>query len=450
MLTPDSFQTHTLRQNQRGAAIQRILAAAIQAVEPQSAVQRFVHREGSTLWVDDRPYPLEKAGRILLLGLGKAALGMALPLIELLSDLAPSGLLIPKAIPSAGDLPENLALQPGGHPIPNENSLLAGQKALALASNLGKNDLLICLISGGGSALMSAPRNGISLGDLKQLTAALLACGARIDEINALRRRLDRLKGGGLARVASPARVASLILSDVVGNPLETIASGPTAPDPTTREDAFRILEKYHLVNQIPPAIQRALQNAPETPKPGEAIFERVQNVLVGSNRLAAQAALEQARHEGFETVFLGDDWQGEARDVAHTLCKTLKTSDLNPPFCLVAGGETTVTLRGQGRGGRNQELALAAARPLSEIPGKMLVTLATDGEDGPTDAAGAVVDDRTLARGLELGLDPASFLADNNAYAYFDALGDLLRPGPSGTNVNDLAFLFSTAQPGL
>jgi hydroxypyruvate reductase len=379
---------------------------------------------------------------------------MALPLLELLSDLTSGGLLIPKTISNlagqASDLLQNLQIQPGDHPIPNENSLLAGQTALALASNLGENDLLICLISGGGSALMSAPRDGISLGDLRQLTAALLACGARIDEINALRRRLDLLKGGGLARMASSANVVSLILSDVVGNPLETIASGPTAPDPTTREDALRILEKYHLVNQIPPAIQRALQNAPETPKPGDALFERVQNVLVGSNRLAALAALEQAQREGFKTAFLGDDWQGEARDVAQDLCQTLKNSDIKPPFCLVAGGETTVTLRGQGRGGRNQELALAAVHPLSELPGKMLVTLATDGEDGPTDAAGAVVDSHTLTRGLEHGLAPASFLADNNAYPYFDALGDLLRPGPSGTNVNDLVFLFSTAQPGL
>jgi hydroxypyruvate reductase len=302
---------------------------------------------------------------------------------------------------------------------------------------------VICLISGGGSALMSAPQPGVSLSDLRGLTSALLACGARIDEINTLRRHLDGLKGGGLARLAAPAKVVSLILSDVVGNPLEAIASGPTAPDPSSRADALGVLEKYDLTAKVPQAILDILKTAPETPKPGDGLFERVQNVIVGSNALAAESALSQARSEGFHPQLLGNDWQGEAREVARELSQRLIQSPLPRPFCLIAGGETTVTLRGNGLGGRNQELALAAVRELAGRRDTLLVSLATDGEDGPTDAAGAVVSAESLQRGLDQGLSPETFLDDNDAYHYFSALEDLLKPGPTGTNVNDVTFCF-------
>lgn len=441
MLQPQSFQTHTLSRHPRGGAIGRILAAAIQAVEPGEAVRRFVHRDGDALIVDGRVYPLEGIGRIRILGLGKAAQAMSLSLADLLADHSPRGLLIPKQAPVHP--PGGFDLQPGGHPVPDENSLRAGQKALELASGLGADDLLICLISGGGSALMTAPSPGLVLDDLRGLTSALLACGARIDEINSLRRHLDRLKGGGLAHAAAPARVVSLILSDVVGNPLEAIASGPTAPDPSTRADALGILETYGLAGQVPAAVLSTLRAAPETPKPGDRLFERVQNVIVGSNALAADAALRQARREGFEVLALGDDWQGEAREVGRELARRLEACPLPRPFCLAAGGETTVTLRGSGQGGRNQELALAAVRALAGGRESLLITLATDGEDGPTDAAGAVVGADSLQRGLALGLSPEAFLEDNDAYHYFAALDDLLRPGPTGTNVNDLVFGF-------
>ena len=366
---------------------------------------------------------------------------MTLPLAELLSDLTPRGLLIPKQAPAK---PLNgFEIQGGGHPIPDEASLQAGEKALQMMQDLDKNDLLICLISGGGSALMSAPHPGVSVSDLRELTSALLACGACVEEINTLRRHLDRLKGGGLARQAFPARVVSLILSDVINNPLEVIASGPTAPDPTTRTDALRVLDKYHLREIVPASILQALRNATETAKPGNGLFAHVRNVLVGSNLLATKAALEQAKSEGFQTHLLGNDWQGEARDVAQELCNHLKHSPLPRPFCLVAGGETTVTLRGQGCGGRNQELALAAVQELAGLPDVLLITLATDGEDGPTDAAGAVVSGDTLQYGQALGISVQACLDDNDSYGYFSALGDLLKPGPSGTNVNDLMFCF-------
>jgi hydroxypyruvate reductase len=441
MLQPQSFATHTLSRHPRGEAITRILCAAIQAVEPGTAVRHFVQRAGDALVIDGRDYPLEKIGRIRILGLGKAAQAMTLPLADLLSDRSPRGLLIPKQTPV--HTPGGFDLQPGGHPVPDGNSLRAGEKALELAGGLNENDLLICLISGGGSALMTAPPPGVSLADLRGLTSALLACGARIDEINTLRRHLDQLKGGGLARLAAPARVVSLILSDVVGNPLEAIASGPTAPDPSTRADALGVLEKYDLTGKTPQAILDILKTAPETPKPGDGVFERVQNVIVGSNVLAAESALSQARSEGFHPQMLGNDWQGEAREAARELSQRLIQSPLPRPFCLIAGGETTVTLRGNGLGGRNQELALAAVRELAGVRDTLLIPLATDGEDGPTDAAGAVVSAESWQRGLDQGLSPETFLDDNDAYHYFSALEDLLKPGPTGTNVNDLTFCF-------
>ncbi|MBN2146424.1 MAG: DUF4147 domain-containing protein [Anaerolineales bacterium] len=424
-----------------GEAVARILSAALQAVDPGNAVSRYVQRVGNTLMVNGHPYPLENTGPIRVLGLGKAAQGMAEALVERLNGFPCQGLLIPKHPPAQAL--SNFAVFPGGHPLPDQRSLLAAQQAARFVSGLPEDALLLCLISGGGSALMASPLPGVSLADLQALTALLLQCGARIDEINALRRRLDQLKGGRLAKLSAPARVISLILSDVVDNPLEAIASGPTAPDPTSCADAMEILEKYSIREQAPQSVLAALETAAETPKPGDPLFARVQNLVVGSNVQAVQAAVRQAQTEGFTARSLGSHWQGEARLVAAELSRILKSAADPRPFCLVAGGETTVTLQGSGRGGRNQELALAAVQELAGLPNIMLVTLATDGEDGPTDAAGAVITGETFQRGQRAGLHPAAYLSDNNAYAYFLALSDLLKPGPTGTNVNDLAFLF-------
>ncbi len=446
-MLPEHFLTTTLRQHPRGASVTRILAAAIQAVEPGRAAQKYLSE-----------HPLPSASRICVLAVGKAAIPMTRAVFE--TTKVTAALVITKHAEQTGLTPATVLV--GGHPVPDSRSLQAGEAALGFVSGLRADDLLLCLLSGGGSALMTAPRPGLTLDDLQSLTRQLLACGARIDEINTLRRHLDRVKGGGLAQAASPARVLSLILSDVVGNPLEAIASGPTAPDPSSRADALRVLAKYGLTESVPAAILQTLEHAPETPKPGDALFTRVENVLIGSNALAAQAALQQAETEGFYPQFLGDSWQGEARQVAKTLCKRLK-DETRRPVCLVAGGETTVTLVGQvsdlsamptsagqvrdlshnhALGGRNQELALAAARELDGLPNVMLVSLATDGEDGPTDAAGAVVTGETAQRARALNLDPDEFLERNDSYHFFAPLGDLLQPGPSGTNVNDLTFL--------
>jgi hydroxypyruvate reductase len=461
------FFTHSLR-DQRVA---RILAAALEAVDPDAAVERYLASN-----------PLPPARQIFALGLGKAAVPMTQALSRF-TDLARALVITKHASPPGF---EPATVMESGHPLPDARSLAAGQAALDFVSSLREEDLLVCLISGGGSALMTAPV--IPLEDLQALTSALLACGARIDEINTLRRHLDRVKGGGLV-AATKARVLSLILSDVVGSPLEAIASGPTAPDPTTREDALAVLEKYNLLSanlreltlssydisedwrRLADSVLQSLRINVETPKPSETLFSRVQNVIVGDSSLAIQAALKQAHDEGFHAESLGSDWQGEAREMGVTLAQKLRVTNNREshPYCLVAGGETTVTLNTislsgdadpersetkskdgrrsrratiPGKGGRNQELALAAVPELAGLENTMLISLATDGEDGPTDAAGAVVTGDTLQRAQSLGLDPADYLARNDSYTFFDKLDDLLKISPTGTNVNDLVCL--------
>jgi len=434
------IETAALQHHSRENDIAKILSACLDAVEPGNAVRRFVKREKNLLYIDSQIYNLNEFEQVTVLGLGKATEAMSLALLDVLAPHPSRGLLIPK---QAFDSPASgFDVSPGGHPIPTGASLIAGDKAFDLASSLTEHDLLICLISGGGSALMTSPHRGLQLENLQALTKSLLACGARIDEINTLRRHLDRVKGGGIAKSAHRARIASLILSDVVGNRLEAIASGPTAPDPSTREDALNVLKKYDLADKASTAILHFLKNTPETPKPNDVLFEQVQNVLIGSNLLAAQAGLNMAKTLGFQTEFLGDTWQGEARETAKELCEHFK-HNYPRPFCLIAGGETTVTLRGNGRGGRNQELALAAAIEMNGLKNAMLITLATDGEDGPTDAAGAVVTGETYLQGEQLGLNARAFLHQNDSYSFFESLGDLIKTGPTGTNVNDLTLLF-------
>jgi len=425
------FATHSLKDPR----ILRILSSTLQAVDPAGAVKKHLPKLN---------------GNVYGLGIGKASIPMLTALAE--SYPLSGALAISKHVSS---LNSNLfPILLGGHPIPNFDSLNAGQRALEFVSVLKEDDTLVCLISGGGSALMTAPHEGISLEDMQALTSMLLSCGARIDEINTLRRQLDRVKGGGLARVTK-AKVISLTLSDVIGNPLEAIASGPTYPDPTTKEDAIAILNKYGIEKQVPHSIVDFLETEsllPHSQKFSSGIH--VQNIIIGDNRLASIAAVEQAQREGFDAGILTNELQGEAREVGVMLAKTMKDelSKRKRPFCLILGGETTVTLRlrsgqalkGDAKGGRNQELALAAVNELRDVENVVLISLATDGEDGPTDAAGAVVTGESARRGERLGLFAADYLSRNDAYHYFHKLGDLILTGPSGTNVNDLVFLFA------
>ncbi|KAF0107330.1 MAG: hydroxypyruvate reductase [Anaerolineaceae bacterium] len=465
MIPAERFLTASLRAAPHGARVTRILSAALEAADPAAAVGRAVSLEGNRMRVASREYKIRKGGRILAVALGKAAAPMADALAKILGGRLSAGLVITKHAPAISPFPihhSQFTIIEGGHPVPDERSLEAGRRIMEMLSGLTADDLVICLISGGGSALATAPVDGVTLAELQSLTSALLACGAGIDEINTLRRHLDVLKGGGLARLARPARVVSLILSDVVGSPFEAVASGPTAPDPTTCADALAVLEKYHFCSDdfsrpsqkatevATTSVLDVLKSGTETLKPGDPIFAHVQNLLVGENLLAAQAALKQAEVEGFHPYLLRADLRGEAREAAVDLCRTLRWArqtdqPAHRPACIVVGGETTVTLcQNPGRGGRNTELALAAVTELADFPDVMLVTLATDGEDGTTDAAGAVVTGETYKCARLLGLEPADYLRRNDSYSFFAALDDLLQPGPTGTNVNDLVFLFA------
>lgn len=440
MVGTEKFLTNTLIHHKYGKVIISILASAIEAVDPGQAIRNVVERKNGLLVCSGDEIDLTQFRNIYLIAFGKAATAMGSTLAEILGDFLHQGWVVPKYVNEEVD--PKLKVSLGGHPLPDEKSLKAGEYLLDVASSFSEKDLVFCLISGGGSALVTAPYAGISIKDVRNLTSQLLACGARIDEINTIRRHLDRIKGGGLARVVAPAKLVSLILSDVVNSPLEAIASGATAPDPSTMQDVWSIIDKYQLREKTPKSILHHFDKGLETPKPGDKLFANVRNILVGSNEIAASAAKRSAQSFGFHCVDLGNAWQGEAREVAKNLVEHLLSTE-GSPMCMIAGGETTVTLQGGGKGGRNLELALAAVPLLDGVQDVMLVTLATDGEDGPTDAAGAVVTGDTANRAKKLGLDPGVFLNDNDSYHFFEKLGDLLKPGPTGTNVNDLTFLF-------
>lgn len=494
-LPPSAFQNATLRSAAWGAAVTRIMADALQAVEPATAVHRHLRRNGSTFTIGTRAYNLRDYARIFVVGAGKASVAMLHAVMEILRDDMSAAAIIVKDDPTNPPYHNQVTaahhhIFPARHPLPDERGVAATRHIATLLEQTTPRDLVLVLISGGGSALLTLPAPGISLDDMQTLTSELLACGATINEINSLRKHLDLVKGGGLARMAAPATVATLILSDVVGNPLDVIASGPTVPDNTTFADAYRVLEYYNLVNYVPRAIVSRLKagmrdEMVETLTANNAIFAHAHSVLVGSNEQAITGALEAARSEGWNARALTlhpdlsndgepsytvwervpqpgnapfSGFQGEAHRVGRHLSGIVRALT-NPsassapstplhamerPLCLVLGGETTVTLRGSGQGGRNQEVALAAVRDMAGLADVALITLATDGGDGPTDAAGAVVTGTTLARAQALGLDPDAALANNDSYPFFAALDDLLRPGVTGTNVNDLVFLLA------
>ncbi len=439
---------------------QAMIAAALRAVDPALAVRNAVQREVNILRVGLDPqhrheYDLRHYERVFVVGGGKAGTPMALALSELLGSRLTAGWVnVKHGYLTDTPPPPALTIHQAGHPIPDEAGLHGARQVLRLAREARERDLLFCLISGGGSALLPLPAGEITLGDLQAVTDVLLRCGATINEINAVRKHCSQIKGGQLARAAHPATVISLILSDVVGNPLDVIASGPTVPDTTTFADAWNVLCRYDVVKDVPERVRAHLQagvegHIAETPKPGDPAFVRVQNLIIGSNAIAAMAARDAAQQAGFNTLLLSTYIEGEAREVGRVMAGIARSLiaegwPIPRPACVIAGGETTVTLHGDGKGGRNQELALAAALALDGWPDVMLVTLATDGTDGPTDAAGAAVTGETVARARALGLDPADFLDRNDSYTFFDRLGDLIRTGPTNTNVNDLLFILA------
>jgi glycerate 2-kinase len=428
-----------------------MLRAALTAVDPCEAVRRSVMRKGTTLQVGDHRYDLSHYKRVFAIGAGKASARMAVALEQRLSRRLNGGLVVVKY--GHGAPTSLIDIQEAGHPVPDLAGHEATSRILALLNQLTADDLVVVLLSGGASSLLPAPAPGVALADKQQATALMLHSGATIHEVNTVRKHLSAMKGGRMA-AATRAHLISLILSDVLGDDLGTIGSGPTAPDGTTYADAIQILRRYGIWDKVPPNVRTHLLKGrrgayPESPKPGARLFRRVQNQIIGNNQAAVQAVARVAKHYGLRSLILSTSLQGEAREVAKcfgAMAREIVTTGrpIQRPACVIAGGELTVTVRGKGCGGRAQEFALAAAREVAGLPDVWIAGFGTDGTDGPTDAAGAIADGQTLARAARLRVDPADSLVRNDAYHFFKTVGGLIHTGPTGTNVNDLYLLIA------
>jgi glycerate 2-kinase len=424
-----------------------IFQSGIAAVDPAAAVLRHVDVADELLDVAGQRFVLGGFERVIVVGGGKAGAPMGRAIEQLLGDRIVDGMIVTKH--GHGMPLKRIRLCEASHPVPGRKGIEGAEEILALVQAAGERDLVLCLISGGGSALMVSPAAGINLEDKQAVTRLLLACGADIHEINTIRKHLSRIKGGGLAGLAYPATLVSLILSDVVGDDLNVIASGPTVPDTSTFRDAHQICQQYGIWNQVPASVRKRLGaglqgDIPETPKAGDRIFKETYSQLVGTNMQALAAAAVKARELGYAAMVLSSTIQGEAREAAKVLAGVARDvresgTPIAPPACILCGGETTVTIRGPGRGGRCQEFALSAACAIENLDDVVILAVGTDGNDGPTDAAGAIVDGGTLARAAESGLDPQDHLDRNDAYHFFEPLQDLLVIGPTGTNVMDV-----------
>lgn len=429
------------------ASAKSIFQFSLKAVDPYYAIKEQVKLVEDTLWIKSSRYPLRDINRILVIGAGKASARMALAVEEILGPRIHKGIVIIKKDHLV--LLEIIELVEGGHPLPDQRGMEGTKRIQKLISNLDENDLVICLISGGSSALLVSPSPGISLKGKKELTDQLLGCGANIKEMNTIRKHISQVKGGRLAQIAYPAHVITLILSDVIGDKIDSIASGPTAPDATTFLDCLKIIQKYKLKDKIPSSIYEHLKKGAqgkieETPKPGDPIFKKVRNFIIGSNLQAREAAKQKAEELGFNTMILRRSVYGDTRRAAikhaNLAKKIQETGDpILPPACLISGGETTVKVKGTGLGGRNQEFVLSGAMKIAGLENVVILSAGTDGTDGPTDAAGAICDGKTIQRALQKGLDPKYYLDNNDSYHFFQKLGDLLKTGPTNTNVMDI-----------
>jgi hydroxypyruvate reductase len=441
-MTSQHGQVDTLRQH----ALQ-VFHAALKAVDPVEAILRYVKVVDDKLQVGEHKFAFKDYDRILVAGAGKAGAPMARALEDLLGDRIADGVIVVKeghGLPLA-----HVRIHEASHPVPDERGIKGAEEILSLVKDAGERDLVLCLISGGGSALLVAPAEGVTLEDKQEVTRLLLACGADIHEINTIRKHLSRAKGGGLARFAYPATVVSLILSDVIGDDLNVIASGPAVPDTSTFEDTRQVLEKYDIRDRVPPSVQKRIDaglkgDIEDTPKAGDAVFQRCYSELVGTNIQALTAAGSKAEELGYRTLILSSTVEGEAREVVKVLTAIAREiqgsgNPLSAPACILCGGETTVTIQGEGKGGRNQELALASVPVIEGMPNVVVLAGGTDGNDGPTDAAGAIADGSTLARARAQGLDPLDYLRRNDSYHFFQPLDDLVITGPTRTNVMDV-----------
>lgn len=431
-----------------------ILEYAVERVQPRFAIQRAVRIEGETLWLDELSIDLNGVRRIFIIGFGKASGQMATELERVLNDRISGGVVIVKhgltdfcstkvlaqRVENGTFCSRKVKIMTGQHPVPTVENVKATERLLKVVDKASAGDIIICLISGGGSALLTLPKQGISIKDISRTSELLITSGASIDEINAVRKHLSQVKGGQLAARTHPARLVSLIVSDVVGDRLDVIASGPTAPDMSTYSDAIGVLQKYGLWMRVPSSVRMTLEDGkkgllPETPKDGDPIFESVYNRIILNNKVMLLAAAEKAMDGGYSPHIV-QDATGESR--AEALKQLKDALRLKTPSCLISGGETTVKVTGSGKGGPNQEFVLAC---VEELAGKRIVVAAidSDGIDGFTDTAGAVADGNSLRRAMKLGLSPAKFLEDNDSYHFFKKYGDLVMTGQTGTNVNDL-----------
>jgi glycerate 2-kinase len=428
----------------------RCLEEAVNAAEPKQLLKAKIKVENGKLQVESCTFDLGKFKHVYVVGGGKAGGKMAQAIEEILGKHVTAGIVnIPYGTRQKTNVIE---LNEASHPVPDKAGVKGTSQIMAIAEQAKEHDLLICLISGGGSSLMSLPREGLSLKDKQALTNILLKSGAAISEINAVRKHLSAFKGGWLTKKAYPATVLNLVLSDVIGDPLDSIASGPTVPDTSTFSDAKKILENYNLWLNAPVSVRKVLSEGargllPETPKAGDIVFENVHNVIIGNNRTASLAAVDCLHSKGLNTLLLAGMLEGEAMEVGKALAKFANgvlvcNTPIPKPLGVVAGGETTVTVTGKGLGGRNQELVLSAALNLKVTEECVIASFSTDGVDGPTDAAGAIMDGYTLRRAKKLGLDPKKYLAANDSYHFFSKLGDLIRMEATGTNVNDISLI--------
>lgn len=421
---------------------------ALKAVDPYESVKRYTDRIIST-------FHTYNCNKIHVIGFGKAACPM-MKATEDSVDNVHEAVVITKYghCNYYSYKSKKINIFEGSHPIPDENGLKGTEEIMNLLKNSFERTLIVCLISGGGSALLVSPYESITLDEKQNLTELLLKAGANIFELNTVRKHISRVKGGRLAEIAYPARMISLILSDVIGNRLDVIASGPTSPDTTTYNYALQVLEKHHVREKSPRSIVEVLEKGkkgiiPETPKEGNKIFERLENVIIGSNKIALMAVQEEAEKQGFAVEVVSSELSGEAKDVGRWLARKalqVKNSQtVKRPICIISGGETTVTVTGKGVGGRNMELALSFAQEIEGIHGITLLSAGTDGTDGPTDAAGAIVNGQTVIKAKTHGISPEKYLEDNDSYSFFKKIDELFTTGPTGTNVMDIQIIIIT-----
>jgi len=425
----------------------QIFEAGLRAADPRDSIKRMVTKNGTVITIGTKSYNLDDYERVLVVGTGKAAAPMAQALEDILGPALTGGIITTKyghSLPLA-----TVVCIEAAHPVPDEAGMKGSHRILELLEGTGERDLILCIISGGGSALVPLPVAGLTLEDKQKTTQELLACGATIHEINAIRKHISGIKGGKLARTAYPGTLVTLMLSDVIGDNFDVIASGPTVPDESTFADCLAILEKYDISGTIPPKVLTYLKRGiagdePETPKPGDPVFTKTDALIVGSASLSLAAAHAEAAHLGYNSLILSSFIEGETKDVARVHAAIVKEilKSGNPvavPACVISGGETTVTLHGSGLGGRNMEFALAAAIEINNLEGVLIMSGGTDGTDGPTDAAGAFADGSTLRRAAAKGYNAAEYLRNNDSYHFFEHIDGLLKTGPTMTNVMDL-----------